>query len=139
MSKDRTVYVCDGAGDRLQLFATDGVFIREEFFNKNTKNPGTVSDIAFDPEEPYLYMADGVNEQVKIVRPRTLRVNTAFGKPGRQPGQFLGLHSIATDSNGNIYTTETEGKRVQRFINIGVEPVYTRDEGVLPIARAIEH
>jgi DNA-binding beta-propeller fold protein YncE len=134
MSKDRTLYVCDGAGDRLQLFATDGTFIREEFFNKNTKNPGTVSDIAFDPEEPYLYMADGVNEQVKIIPPRSLRVNTAFGNAGRQPGQFLGLHSIATDSNGNIYTTETGGRRVQRFINLGVGPVYTRNQGALAIS-----
>ena len=37
---------------------------------------------------------------------------TSFGDGGRQPGQFFAVHSIATDSKGNIYTTETyEGKR----------------------------
>jgi hypothetical protein len=47
-----------------------------------------------------------------------------FGYGGRQPGMFLGLHSIAVDSKGNIYTTETyTGKRLQRFVFKGVGPV----------------
>ena len=49
-----------------------------------------------------------------------------FGYGGRQPGMFLGVHSIATDSKGNIYTTETyTGKRLQKFVNKGVSPVTT--------------
>jgi hypothetical protein len=37
---------------------------------------------------------------------------------------FLGVHSIAVDSRGNIYTTETyTGKRLQRFINKGMGAV----------------
>ena len=46
---------------------------------------------------------------------------TSFGDGGRQPGQFYGVHSIAVDSQGNIYTTETwEGKRLQKFVNRGL-------------------
>ena len=136
MSVDRLLYVCDRAGDRLQVFAPDGTFIREEFYDKNTKNAGSVWDISFsnDPEQRYIFMADGVNEKVRIVDRRSLRVLTAFGDGGRQPGQFYGVHSIATDSKGNIYTTETyEGKRVQRFINKGMAPVYTRSQGALAL------
>ena len=34
------------------------------------------------------------------------------------------MHSIATDSKGNLYTTETyEGKRLQRFVYKGIAPV----------------
>ena len=41
-----------------------------------------------------------------------MRYLTSFGDGGRYPGQFFGVHSIAVDSQGNIYTTETyEGKR----------------------------
>ena len=55
---------------------------------------------------------------------------TSFGDGGRQPGQFFAVHSIATDSKGNLYTTETyEGKRVQRFLNKGVAPVTTDNQG----------
>jgi len=34
-------------------------------------------------------------------------------------GQFHGLHMIATDSKGNIYTGEVQaGERVQRFVPV---------------------
>jgi hypothetical protein len=56
---------------------------------------------------------------------------TNFGGGGRQPGQFYGVHSIATDSRGNIYTTETyEGKRLQKFVYMGMAPVREVDQGV---------
>ena len=52
--------------------------------------------------------------KIRILRRDTLEELTSFGDGGRQPGQFYGVHSIATDSKGNLYTTETyEGKRVQ--------------------------
>jgi hypothetical protein len=41
------------------------------------------------------------------------------------------VHSIATDSKGNIYTTETyEGKRVQKFVNKGIGMVPAGEQGV---------
>jgi hypothetical protein len=57
---------------------------------------------------------------------------TTFGDGGRQPGQFFGVHSIATDSSGNVYTTETyEGKRLQKFVYKGVAPVTKHDQGTV--------
>lgn len=46
-------------------------------------------------------------------------------------GQFYGVHSIATDSKGNIYTTATyEGKRLQPFVYKGMGTV-AREQGVV--------
>jgi len=43
---------------------------------------------------------------------------------------FFSPHSIATDSEGNIYTTETyEGKRVQKFLYTGLVPLQNGREG----------
>ena len=95
---------------------------------------GSVWDIAFskDAAQKYIYMADGVNEHVRIFDRKTMTELTNFGYGGRQPGMFLGVHSIATDSKGNIYTTETyHGRRVQRFVYRGVEKVTTKDQGVV--------
>jgi len=134
MSVDRLIYVCDRAGDRLQIFTPEGKFIKEAFYETNTKNAGSVWDIAFskDPQQRYIYMADGVNEKVKIVDRQTLKELTTFGDGGRQPGQFYGVHSIATDSKGNIYTTETyEGKRLQRFLAKGMTAVTAMNQGAL--------
>ena len=42
------------------------------------------------------------------------------------------MHSIATDSKGNIYTTETyRGQRVQKFTYKGLAPVTKKDQGVV--------
>ena len=136
MSVDRLIYVCDRVGDRLQIFTPDGKFVKEAFYETNTKNAGSVWDIAFskDPQQRYIYMADGVNEKVKIIDRQSLKELTTFGDGGRQPGQFYGVHSIATDSKGNIYTTETyEGKRVQRFLAKGMAPVTAMNQGALAV------
>jgi len=42
------------------------------------------------------------------------------------------VHSIAIDSKGNLYTTETyEGKRVQKFVYKGIGTVASASQGVL--------
>ena len=70
--------------------------------------------------------------KVYILLRETMEVLTSFGDGGRQPGQFFAVHSIETDSQGNIYTTETyEGKRVQKFIYKGIGPVTESNQGVL--------
>jgi len=134
MSVDRMIYVCDRVGDRLQVFTPEGKFVKEQWYEKNTLNAGSVWDIAFskDAQQKYIFMADGVNEKVKIIDRQTLEELTTFGDGGRQPGQFYGVHSIAIDSKGNLYTTETyEGKRLQRFLYKGLAPVTKMNQGVV--------
>jgi DNA-binding beta-propeller fold protein YncE len=133
LSNDGFLYVCDRVNDRLQVFRSDGTFVKEIFIAKNTKASGSVWDVAFskDPAQRYLYLADGINNRIYVIQRDTLQVLTSFGDGGRQPGQFYGVHSIAVDSKGNIYTTETwEGKRVQKFVYKGVARVPT-DQGVV--------
>jgi DNA-binding beta-propeller fold protein YncE len=134
VSRDGFVYVCDRVNDRVQVFRKDGTFVREAFFDKNTLRSGSVWDMTFsrDPQQTFIYMANGVDEKVSIVLRSTLEVLTSFGDGGRQPGQFFGVHNLDTDSQGNLYTTETySGARVQRFRYKGLGPVTTAAQGVL--------
>jgi DNA-binding beta-propeller fold protein YncE len=133
VSVDGMVYVCDRPNDRLQVFTKEGKFVKEYFIEKQTLSDGSVWDIAFskDPQQKYLYMADGANEHVRIFDRQSMTELTNFGYGGRQPGMFLGVHSIATDSKGNIYTTETyTGKRLQKFVYKGIGPVKAKKQGV---------
>lgn len=133
-SNDGLVYVCDRPNDRIQVFRTDGSFVTEKIIAPLTLGDGSTWDIAFsrDPEQRFMYLADGKNEKVYIMEREPLEILTTFGDGGRQPGQFFAVHSIATDSQGNIFTTETyEGKRVQRFVYKGLGPVATMDQGAL--------
>src|SRR5436309_2856520 len=134
LSNDRLLYVCDRVNDRIQVFKPDGTFVKEAFFNKETLGSGSVWDVAFskDPQQKYIYLADGENDRVHVILRDSLELLTSFGEGGRQPGEFYGVHSIATDSKGNIYTTETyRGQRVQKFVNKGLAPVTKKDQGVV--------
>ena len=133
VSKDGFVYVCDRQNDRVQVFRKDGTFVKEAFFDKDTLRSGSVWDMTFsrDPEQKYIYMANGVNEKIYIVLRSSLEVLTSFGDGGRQPGQFYGVHNLDTDSKGNLYATETyNGARVQRFVYKGLKPITKTDQGV---------
>jgi DNA-binding beta-propeller fold protein YncE len=133
-SNDGLVYVSDRQGDRVQVFQPDGKFVKEAFYAKDTLASGSVWDVTFskDPQQRFMFLADGQNEKVRIILRETLEELTNFGDGGRQPGQFYGVHSIATDSKGNLYTTETyEGKRVQKFVYKGIGTVAAGSQGVL--------
>ena len=134
LANDGLLYVCDRVNDRIQVFKKDGTFVKESIIAKRTLGDGSVWDIAFskDPQQRYIFLADGSNEKVYIMLRDTLEILTSFGDGGRQPGEFYAVHSIATDSKGNIFTTETyRGQRVQKFVYKGMGPVTKKDQGVL--------
>ena len=133
-SNDGLVYVCDRPNDRIQVFKKDGQFVKEVRIAPATRGDGSVWDIAFsrDAAQKYMYLADGKNEKVYVMDRQSLETLTSFGDGGRQPGQFFAVHSIATDSKGNVYTTETyEGKRLQKFTYKGIGSVTRANQGVL--------
>jgi hypothetical protein len=104
------------------------------FVAKRTLGSGSAWDIAFskDPKQTYIYLTDGENDRVHILLRDNLQLLTTFGEGGRQPGEFYGVHSIATDSKGNLFTGETyRGQRVQKFVYKGLGPVTKEDQGIL--------
>jgi DNA-binding beta-propeller fold protein YncE len=133
LSNDGNVYVCDRPNNRIQVFTPEGKFVKEVQVAKRTLGDGSTWDIAFskDPKQQYLYLADGKNERIYIMDRLSLQILSQFGDGGRQPGQFFAVHSIVTDSRGNIFTTETyHGRRLQKFAFKGVQMV-PRNQGVV--------
>ena len=136
ISKAGLVYVCDREGDRLQVFDKQGNHLRNIWVATDTTpepaddcpheqivlcfvNSGTVWGLALspDPEQRYLYVADGRNEQIHVFDHATGERVGGFGRAGHQLGQFDYAHSMAIDSAGNVYVAETgDGNRVQRFL-----------------------
>ena len=134
LSNDGFVYVCDRPNDRIQVFKADGTYVKEKQIAPRTLGDGSTWDIAFskDPQQKYMYLCDGKNEHVYVMDRQSLEILTSFGDGGRQPGQWYAVHSIATDSKGNIYTTETyQGRRLQKFVYKGLAPVTKQDQGTV--------
>lgn len=131
-SNDGLIYVCDRGADRIQVFRPDGTFVKEAQVARNTRGAGSAWDIAFsrDADQEFIFLADGSNFKVHILDRNSLEKLAEFGDGGRQPGLFYGTHSIASDSRGNIYTTETyEGKRVQKFVFQGLRALSDHTTG----------
>jgi DNA-binding beta-propeller fold protein YncE len=122
IARDNTVYVCDRGHNRVQAFDRNGRFVKQGTVAKDTRGTGSVWDIALsaDPQQRFLFVADGHDQKVFILRRDTLQVVGSFGDGGRYPGTFYSVGSVAVDSKGNVYTGETlEGKRVQKFVPKG--------------------
>jgi len=131
IARDGMVYVCDRTSDRIQVFQKDGTFVKEGIISKETKGAtvtgqfgvvsswGSVWDLAFsnDAQQRYVYVADGHDKKVIVVRRDTLAEVGSFGSGGRLPGQLLAVSAVAVDSHGALYTGEQHhGKRVQKWV-----------------------
>ena len=129
IANDGLVYVADRVNNRIQVFRKNGSFVREGIIAKQTLAMGSVWDIAFsrDSAQTYLFVPDGTNQKVWILRRDDLSVAGSFGRGGRMAGQFGWVHNVAVDSRGNLYLTEVDiYKRIQKFTPRGGAPAPVR-------------
>ena len=122
LSRDGLVYVSDRRANRIQVFERDGTFVREGFVSPETRDLGTAYGVALskDPDQQWVFVNDGSNNKIWILRRSDLEVVSSFASYGRQGGQVMSAHSIVVDEEGNIYVAETRGRRVQKFALRGV-------------------
>ncbi|HEY5622841.1 MAG TPA: hypothetical protein VIV14_03695 [Gammaproteobacteria bacterium] len=127
LSNEGFVYVCDRQGSRVQVFDKMGNHVRDihiartDDFVEDPVLRGTAWWVAFSPDEEqrYLYVMNGAEEKVHVLDHATGETLSTFGRPGHLLGNFIHGHTIATDSDGNLYVAETNfGRRVQRFNNV---------------------
>jgi DNA-binding beta-propeller fold protein YncE len=118
---DELVYVCDRTNNRIQVFRKDGTFVRQYAIEPQTRINGSVHDmiLSTDLAQSYLFVGDGSNSEVHIIHRPTGQKLWSFGRMGRLAGEFYGLHNLAIDAGGNLYTGEVRtGKRVQKFVRV---------------------
>ena len=111
--------MCDRDSNRIQVFKKDGTFVKEAVVSPSTLLSGSVWDVAFSPDaaQRFVYVADGSEHVVHVLRRDTLAEVGTIGAGGRWPGHFFAVNSVAVDSKGNVLTGEgLEGKRVQKFV-----------------------
>lgn len=123
-SADGLIYVADRRGNRIQVFQQDGTFVTEKTVAPLTRASGSAFVVALstDIDQRWLYLADGTNHQVWILRRSDLEIVGGFGRAGRQAGQFIRPHGMDVDSHGNVYVGEAStGRRIQKFVAVNQE------------------
>jgi DNA-binding beta-propeller fold protein YncE len=118
VSNDGLVYAADRAGNRIHVTDKQGKFVKEIPVATYTAG-GSAGGVMFSPDKAqrFLYVCDINNNHVWFIDRQTGKTIGQLGSMGENGGQFFGLHMIATDSKGVIYTGEVfNGERVQRFL-----------------------
>ena len=113
VANDGTVYVADRENQRVQMFTSDGKFVKQRVRH----NAPFARNLALspDPEQQFLYVGGGVD--IVVLDRRTLEIVDLIGGAG-----FLGGgHQIATDSKGNIYVAATN-RGLQKLVFKGMKP-----------------
>jgi hypothetical protein len=138
ISRDRLVYIGERGQNRIQVFTPEGKFVKSFFVSPNTpgqrvgegcgglNNPklppcGTTYKLVIskDPQQKFLYVADGTNNKVWILDRQSGKTLGSFGGNGRYAGMLHWINAIGMDSRGNIYTGEVEhAKRIQKFMPV---------------------
>ena len=76
--------------------------------------------ISKDPEQKYLFMADGTNNKVWIVARHERRDSgLVCAATAAMRASFIGSMRSASTTDGNVYTGEVEhAKRIQKFMPV---------------------
>jgi sugar lactone lactonase YvrE len=73
--------------------------------------------LSHDTGQQFLYVADGANGRIYVLRRADGEQIGSFGRTGRMAGEFKWIHNLAIDEQGNLYTAEVGfGRRVQKFV-----------------------
>jgi hypothetical protein len=138
VSRDGFLYACDRGNNRVQVFDLGAEQLGGPCANPNRQagTCGFVADLyvapqtasgtagtaalSTDPGQTCIYVGDLANGTLYIINRENLTELDRIGRPGRQAGEFHWLHTLAVDSQGNIYTGEVDsGQRVQKFLRYG--------------------
>ena len=119
VSNDGLVYAADRNANRIHVTKKDGTFVKEFILAPTTGDGGSTGGVGFSPDKAqrFLYISDLTNNHIWFLNREDGKVVGQMGSMGENGGQWFGLHMIAVDSKGNIYTGEVfNGERVQRFV-----------------------
>jgi len=120
-SNDGLVYAADRNANRIHVTTKAGKFVKEFTLAPQTGEGGSTGGVAFSPDrqQRFLFISDLTNNHIWFLNREDGKVVGQMGSMGENGGQFFGLHMIAVDSKGNIYTGEVfNGERVQRFVPV---------------------
>ncbi len=121
-SSDGMVYAADRNANRIHVTDKQGKYMNKEIIvAPATGEGGSTGGVAFssDRAQRYLFISDLTNNHIWFLNRADGKILGQMGSMGENGGQWFGLHMIAVDSKGNIYTGEVQnGERVQRFVPV---------------------
>ena len=117
VANDGMVYVADRENRRVQMFTSDGKFVKQLI---RTDVP-FARNLALSPDREQQHLYVGGGKGIFVVNRKTLEVVGMI----QVPGQLGPGHHIATDSKGNIYIAQTAAG-LQKLAFKGMAPAESK-------------
>jgi DNA-binding beta-propeller fold protein YncE len=117
LGDDGMVYVVDRGNSRIAVFDADGVFVRTiggRSAGDDRAGLDFVHDVALDPADDVLYVADANDDQIEVFDRSGNRVGV-FGESGTGPTGLDHPTAIALDGDGNLHVVDRGNYRVHVF------------------------
>jgi NHL repeat len=104
---------------QIYVFSDDGRSLLKTLGEKNVPGADAThfarpQDVAFLPDGRIL-VADGLDNHRVMILDRDANYLEEFCGPGKDPGQFNGVHAVAVGPNGLIFALDRSGGRVNVF------------------------
>src|SRR5499427_89971 len=127
IADDGTVYVCNRYGDQIRLYDKMGnlkktfeypwkpVTVPADGKIKESGGATVALALSRDPAQTFMFVVNQNNSQIDIVERQTGKILSSLGEIGNLPGQFNQAHSVAVDSQNNLYVVENRGRRIHKF------------------------
>ncbi len=141
IGKDRLVYACDRANNRIQVFEKTPKMCTGTLPNLGVCQPVRIIpvtppspldqstlracdiDFSIDRYQTWMYDTDLGSDKVWVMNRELGTIEYGLGRAGHMAGEFIFPHTATVDSKGNLYIAETiNGRRIQKFVNLGHQP-----------------
>jgi hypothetical protein len=104
---------------QIYVFSNDGRSLLKTLGEKSVPGADAThfarpQDVAFLPDGRIL-VADGLDNHRVMILDRDANYLAEFGGPGKDPGQFNGVHAVAVGPNGLIFALDRSGGRINVF------------------------
>ena len=101
------LWVMDRENSRIQVFDTNGKFVREQTYK------GLPCSVSFTKDEAF--MVNGFTGQL-LRLDASGKVLAAMGKPGTAPGEFGEAHFVAVSPRGDVYVADSVNGQLMKFV-----------------------
>ena len=119
VNKRDKILIIDGSNNRVQVFSSDGTYLRSFGSKGNKKGEfNSPRGVAIDNENGIIFITDSGNHRIQLFRGQG-EFLSKFGEKGNLDHQLSYPHGLSIGSDGNCIVADSGNKKIKLFSRNG--------------------